>query len=74
MRKLLFAAVAVLAVGSFAIAPAFADKGGTPNTSSGNTTGGSVNSNSATNGNDISGTPGNQGSNANGKGNAGGSR
>ena len=38
MRKLLFAALAVLAVGSFAIAPAFADgvPQGTGNTGQGN--------------------------------------
>ena len=31
MRNLLFAALTVIAVGSFAAAPAFADQGGTPN-------------------------------------------
>ncbi len=34
MRKLLFPALAVLAVSSFAISPAFAGEGGTPNDNS----------------------------------------
>ena len=66
MKKLLLSAFAIIALSGFMTTPAFADKGGTANASSGNSGGGSQNANpgfgggnSPTNDNDISGKAGN---------------